>query len=186
MQRDERMKQDMKKTADHEETTMANEDFLHRWSRRKHEAQQLPAAEPGVSSDSDVSIDGLLTDADMPPLDTLTEDSDYSGFLSPKVSEALRQQALRQLFRSPGFNVRDGLDDYDDDFTAFAKLGDVVTSDMKHQVQMEARRLQQRVEQELAASQEEGVPVSAESSDSKQIVNESSDSDDADDEVKLS
>ena len=180
------MKQHMKKTANHEETANDNEDFLHRWSRRKHEAQQAPAAEVASLADSEVGAEKQLTDADMPPLDTLTDDSDYSGFLSPNVSEALRQQALRQLFRGPGFNIRDGLDDYDDDFTAFAKLGDIVTSDMKHQLEKETQRLQQRIEAELATLPEDDVPVTAESSDSNQIVSESPVSDDADDEGKSS
>ena len=64
----------------------------------------------------------LLGDADMPPLDSLGPESDYSGFLSPGVSEELRRLALRKLFHSPLFNVTDGLDDYDDDFTSFAVL----------------------------------------------------------------
>ena len=41
------------------------------------------------------------------------------------------------------FNVRDGLDDYDEDFTSFEALGDIVTSDMKHQAEMEAERARQ-------------------------------------------
>ena len=84
-----------------------------------------------------------LTDEDMPPLDALDEDSDYSGFLSPGVSEALRRRALRKLFSSAVFNIPDGLDDYDDDFTSFAALGDIVTSDMKHQAEVEAERARQ-------------------------------------------
>ena len=80
----------------------------------------------------------------MPALETLDEDSDYSGFMSSGVSDELRKMALRKLFSAPGFNVRDGLDEYDDDYTKFEKLGDVVTCDMKHQMEMEAmKKLQQ-------------------------------------------
>ena len=63
-----------------------------------------------------------LTDADMPPIETLTENSDYTGFMSPEVSEQLRKLALRKLFQGTVFKQRDGLDDYDDDFTKFEKL----------------------------------------------------------------
>ena len=76
----------------------------------------------------------------MPPLDSLDENSDYSGFLSPGVSERLRRRALRKLFMSAVFNIRDGLDDYDEDFTNFEALGDIVTSDMRHQAEAEAER----------------------------------------------
>ena len=61
-------------------------------------------------------------DADMPPLESLGPESDYSGFMSPGVSEELRRVALRKLFHGPLYNITDGLDDYDDDFTSFAVL----------------------------------------------------------------
>jgi hypothetical protein len=82
-----------------------------------------------------------LTDADMPALAALDEDSDYSVFFSPKVSEELRRLALRKLFHSPKFNVTDGLDDYNENYTHFASLGDRLTQDMRHRLQVEAKRL---------------------------------------------
>jgi len=118
-----------------------NENFISRWSRRKQEMEKNPALTQENTPDPDaIAEKPLLTDADMPAIESLTEDSDYSGFLSPKVSEALRKQALRKLFHSPGFNVRDGLDDYDGVYTEFEKLGDIVTADMRHQLEMEAQR----------------------------------------------
>ena len=81
----------------------------------------------------------MLTDADMPPLESLGEDDDYSGFMSTGVSEELRNLALRKLFRSAKFNVVDGLNDYDDDFTNFEPLGDIITSDMRHQMEVAGR-----------------------------------------------
>ena len=104
-------------------------------------------SESGSESEPERGIEGeseekILTDADMPPIESLDEDSDYSGFLSPGVSEELRRRALRKLFFSAAFNVRDGLDDYDDDFTSFEALGDMVTADMKHQKEVEAERAQ--------------------------------------------
>ena len=74
----------------------------------------------------------VLTDEDMPDVASMDENSDYSGFMSEGVSEELRKIALRKLFSGVGFNIRDGLDDYDDDFRSFAALGDIITSDMKH------------------------------------------------------
>ena len=117
------------------------EAFLSRWSRLKQaEAQSV---EPADQDDRPAEEEQLpkLTDADMPPLESLTEESDYSGFLSPEVTEQLRQQALQKLFRSACFNVCDGLDDYAEDFTSFEKLGDVITADLKFRMQQEAERL---------------------------------------------
>ena len=135
---------------------------LRRWSRRKREAvrekeaaeeargrdaSRAPseavqdAREPAGDAPAPAAVEEKdLTDEDMPPIDSLDENSDYSGFLSPGVSERLRRRALRKLFMSAVFNVRDGLDDYDEDFTNFEALGDIVTSDMRHQAEAEAER----------------------------------------------
>lgn len=128
---------DITPLAEDKEARVEDENFLSRWSRRKHESKQIQESVENAGkavSESEPSVDRLLTDADMPPLESLTEDSDYSGFLSPRVSEALRKQALRKLFHSAGINVRDGLNEYDEDFTEFAELGSIVTADLKHRV----------------------------------------------------
>lgn len=63
-----------------------------------------------------------LTDQDMPSLESLNEGSDYSGFLSPGVSDGLHRLALRKLFSASKFQVRDGLDDYDTDYNLLQPL----------------------------------------------------------------
>ncbi len=146
------------------------EPFLSRWSRRKSLdelsrqeeddllAKSLPA-EPDTlietpAPSTAAEPEPVLTDADMPPLETLHAESDFSLFMSSGVSDALRNQALKKLFAAPVFNIRDGLDEYDDDFTSFEKLGDIITCDMKHQVEMEARKLErelQSLDQEVQA-----------------------------------
>lgn len=141
-----------------------SEGFYSRWSKRKIQvssgshAKQLQADHSQSTSLTENSAAALpcdtgtvLSDKDMPELDTLTEDSDYSGFLSPGVSEKLRKLALRKLFRSQSFNLCDGLDDYDEEFTTFEKLGDIVTADMRFQLEQEARRKLQ-----LAAENQHG------------------------------
>lgn len=115
-----------------------------RWARRKQrvaeEAAREQAEQQALAEQAEEAPEKPLTDADMPPLDSLDESSDYSGFLSPEVSEELRKLALRKLFSSAGFNVTDGLDDYAEDFTSFEPLGDIVTWDMKAQQRREAER----------------------------------------------
>ena len=107
----------------------------------------------GVSiTDAGQATKPLLVDADMPPIETLTATSDISGFLSKGVSAALRKAALRHVFRQSSYNVRDGLNDYDGDFTSFEPLGDTVTSDMKFHA---ARKEKARLEAEMAASEEQ-------------------------------
>lgn len=127
--------------------------FVSRWSRLKHQAAKEAetavgknaaghhaAAENTEQEVKRASSVRILTDDDMPDIDSLTPESDYTDFLSPGVSDKLRKLALRKLFHNEVFNIRDGLDEYDDDFTRFEKLGDIVTSDMRHQLELEAQR----------------------------------------------
>ncbi len=97
-----------------------------------------------------------LTDADMPPVDSLGADSDYTGFLSPKISEPLRRAALRKLFHSAEFNVIDELDDYAEDFTTFTALGDLVTADMRHPLEVEAKKQAEALQQARMAQEPRG------------------------------
>lgn len=143
-----------------------NESVLSRWSRRKLEADQLaPVVEESASPDIETSLSAadqvtadtetkpVLTDADMPDIESLDEDSDFSGFMSAGVSDKLRNLALRKLFKAPVFNIRDGLDEYDEDYTYFEKLGDIVTCDMKHQIEMQELKRREAEEAEAAAAE---------------------------------
>ncbi|MET0027090.1 MAG: DUF3306 domain-containing protein [Candidatus Thiodiazotropha sp.] len=144
-----------------------DESFLNRWSRRKLEAETSPGDESGPNL-AEVEVEEqapLLTDADMPSLESLDEQSEYRGFLSPGVSEGLRQAALQKLFRSSCFNVCDGLDDYAEDFTRFEKLGDLVTADLRHRLQKEAQRLAERAD---AATDGQAETASADSDTARQ------------------
>jgi len=134
--------------------------FLARWSERKRTPVQRdsdePTAEPRdqlVAENGDQqSASGeaqqqagtgeaqkVLTDADMPSLESLNEESDYSGFLSPGVSRELQQLALRKLFSTAKFQVRDGLDDYDTDYHLLQPLRRVLAGVTQEEA---AQRLQ--------------------------------------------
>ena len=152
------------------ERSDGDEGFLARWSRRKqagyrnHEHPSAPgpqtwSGEPPAADDlQQTTPQRELTDADMPPVDSLDEKSDFAVFMSPGVSELLRAQALRKLFHLPGFHVPDGLDDYDDDFTQFTKLGDIVTREMERMLLRE----RQAADATEAASEPAQVDVESE------------------------
>jgi len=143
--------------ADEEEGARPGESFLQRLHRRKHEARlrdsgaEAAAAQPESTAltATDEAPPPEPTDADMPSLESLTINSDYSGFMSAKVSESLRRAALRKLFHSAELNVIDELDDYAEDFTTFTALGDLVTADMRHRLEVEARRQAEALQQAL-------------------------------------
>lgn len=144
------------------------EGVLSRWSRRKAEARERDSAENNSAEfeeGADLALadekvesveEPLLTDDDMPPIESLGEDSDYSIFMSSGVSDKLRNLALRKMFHVAGFNIRDGLDEYDEDYTNFEPLGDIVTSDMKHQLEMLEKKKREAAE---ALALDEGEAV---------------------------
>lgn len=84
-----------------------NEKFLSRWARLKQETCEQPAAKPA---------DAAGPTPELPPLETLDINSDFKGFLHPKVDAKLRRAALKKLFSDPSFNVMDGLDVYIGDY----------------------------------------------------------------------
>jgi len=116
------------------------------------DAVTLPVAE-----EVDAVEKPVLTDVDMPDIESLDEDSDFSGFMSSGVSDELRNLALRKLFKAPLFNIRDGLDEYDEDYTSFEKLGDIVTCDMKHHIDMQEQKLREALADEADIGQHDDI-----------------------------
>lgn len=143
------------------------EGFLTRWSRRKalsRQGEELPEAladadeDAQEAGDAATGVSPIAEDAapaqaegekdlaaeetpELPPLESLDENSDYSAFLGKGVPPDVKQQALQKLFHSPKFNVRDGLDDYDWDFSNPEPLGNIITAEMRYRVERELERL---------------------------------------------
>ena len=82
------------------------EAFLHRWSRRKHEAEK---EKPAVAEEKPAQP--------LPPVEKLTPESDFSPFMQPKVQDALRRVALKKLFSDPHFNTPDPFEPFSGDWT---------------------------------------------------------------------
>jgi hypothetical protein len=152
------------------------EGFLSRWSQRKAMARdgvelpeepELPEQPPVVDAEgvdnppAEVEPGEAEVPTELPPLDSLDENSDYSAFLNKDVAPDLRQKALRKLFQSPKFNVRDGLDDYDLDFTNPEPLGDIVTAEMRYRIKAELERLARKALEEDASDEATVAAVAA-------------------------
>jgi hypothetical protein len=84
------------------------EDFLRRWSRLKHQSEE--PAQPPVEKPEQAP-------APLPPVDKLTLESDFTGFMQPKVDGLLRRAALKKLFGDPHFNIPDPFEAYSGDWT---------------------------------------------------------------------
>jgi Protein of unknown function (DUF3306) len=96
-------------------------DFLSRWSRLKQKSQSAAPKSPAVpeAGAAPPTVAPGAAPAELPSLDSLTKDSDFSVFMRPGVPESARNAALQKLWRSdPVFANLDGLVEYGDDFAA--------------------------------------------------------------------
>jgi hypothetical protein len=164
--------------------------FLSRWSRRKHAARKgeapgepaLPVPAPAATSPAArATNESPVEQAPLPPLESLTPESDFSPFMRKDVDPALRRQALKTLLRDPRHNVMDGLDVYIDDYSKpdpippewlgqlnqMARLGDHHATEARAKAAAEAQAAEARAEAPgepgaapiVAANQEVGVPA---------------------------
>ena len=117
--------------------TPGNETFLGRWSRRKRvepalrevedaevaaTAAKARAAEALVETKADAAAaagpdQAKEPPADLPAIESLTPESDFTRFMQPDVPRASRNAAMKKLFTDPHFNVMDGLDTYIADYS---------------------------------------------------------------------
>ena len=125
----------------------ANKPFLSRWSQRKLAASRaaavrsvppaatVPAAATPAETTSAPSPSVPTIEAtapELPPVESLSFDSDFKPFLSPQVDESVRRNALRKLFADPRFNVMDGLDVYIDDYSKSEPIPPEVLAQLNH------------------------------------------------------
>lgn len=114
---------------------MSDEGFLSRWSRRKRAAAAVtpsegagpapvaaPPGEAGVVPPVAASPAASTSGAPLPPVESLSIESDFAPFMAQEVDPSLKRAALRKLFEDERFNVMDGLDVYIDDYTKPAPI----------------------------------------------------------------
>ncbi len=119
------------------------EHFLSRWSRVKQEqAGEQPA--PAAAKPEDQSAPVL------PPVDTLTPQSDFAAFMHPKVGDAVRRMALKKLFADPHFNAPDLFEPFSGDWTG----GDPISEELLKTLN-QARTVLYREEEEQKKREEE-------------------------------
>ena len=94
--------------------------FFARWSRLKQQARQSPPeGQVGAPKAQEAAPAEAPPSSELPSLESLTADSDFSVFMRPNVPEALRQAALQKLWRSdPLYANLDGLLEYGEDYAA--------------------------------------------------------------------
>lgn len=115
-----------------------DEPFLSRWARRKQKQRRTGEGAPADDGGGEQASPKAAEDAqeaeaaeaerqrmvdELPDPETLSEQDDFTQFMQDGVPEDLRNRALRRLWRSnPIYAVRDGLNDYDLDYTDAANV----------------------------------------------------------------
>ena len=90
-----------------------------------------PAETSPVPQSAPTEAEGRATGLpDLPPIESLGKNSDFSVFLKQGVPEKLQRLALRKLWRLTA-SVPDGLDDYDEDYTLVETVAERVSSGNK-------------------------------------------------------
>lgn len=98
--------------------------FLTRWSRLKHKAAAEKPAAPVRAEPANP--------AELPPVESLTFESDFTAYLKANVEESVKRAALKKLLHDPRFNVMDGLDTYIDDYTKNDPIPDEMLKRLEH------------------------------------------------------
>jgi hypothetical protein len=91
--------------------TEEKEAFLDRWSRRKQEQAEDKPAPPVAREEANEPPVAL------PPVESLTPESDFVPFMNAKVDGETRRAALKKLFTDAHFNIPDPYEVYSEDYT---------------------------------------------------------------------
>ncbi|MDV6319214.1 DUF3306 domain-containing protein [Chromohalobacter sp. HP20-39] len=123
--------------------------FMQRWSQRKrdHGDEETPStapeqaqAPPWSEGDEAPSRAAALIpgydpqrplDEQLPEPEKLGAEDDFRAFMLPGVGELLKRRALRRMFKVGNYNVRDGLDDYDEDYSQLMRMMPEVSARMR-------------------------------------------------------
>ena len=127
-----------------EQSGKDNEGFAARWSRKKTEQRErqshlevkaLDEEENSSLREQKVPDEGdevKIDNQELPEIDNLDKDSDYTPFLKDGVPSKLKRLALRKLWMSdPAFGFIDGLDDYAEDFSAIGIVAQEVLTNYR-------------------------------------------------------
>jgi len=108
---------------------VSDDNFISRWSRRKSESKvgtDVPGADRvPVQAETQSALpatqagapDEITQPEALPPIESLTPESDFTPFMKEGVDPAMKRDAFKKLIQDPRYNVMDGLDVYIDDYS---------------------------------------------------------------------
>jgi len=134
--------------------------FLSRWSQRKLDEAESETKPEAVAEKHESEQQPDTDEKDLPIWQQKDADPDT------------KKQALATLFKQSEFNDLDGLNEYDEDYTTFPKLGKVVTQEMKRMLKLAEEKLPQEpdVQQDKTAIEDdENSPNAIDDEDNKLV-----------------
>ena len=148
---------------------MSGESFVRRWSRLKgasaHDKTAAPVEAPAPAAGAEPVAPAMAAETpavpvEIPDLESLGPDSDYTAFLQDSVPDALRNAALRKLWASnPVFSIIDGLDEYDGDYSLVGMIDEHIETAYK--VGRGFRQEDEEAEEDAVAEDGDGLPEGA-------------------------
>ncbi len=106
---------------------------LSRWSRLKQESRKREQEQRAKSEEAKALPEPAKTEEPppaLPPVGSLTPQSDFQGFMHPKVADSVRRVALKKLFADPHFNAPDVFEPFSGDWT----VGEAIPQEMLKQL----------------------------------------------------
>ncbi|WP_228481487.1 DUF3306 domain-containing protein [Vibrio fluminensis] len=150
--------------------------FISRWSKRKldEKTKELLATEQtqvvdekledSVNSDEALQETSQLSSSSEEALETTEatqseaveseqpQEMSIANLLASEAEQSVKKAALRKLFLSEEFNVRDGLDDYDEDYSNLKTLSQSVAETLRDWVKDKSEEQPENAEPVAAAS----------------------------------
>ncbi|MEZ9326561.1 DUF3306 domain-containing protein [Vibrio cyclitrophicus] len=174
--------------------------FFSRWSQRKldestDESQETEQTLEITESSSEISSGQSNASSEIEQVDTEAstettlssagaeeatdvqglapeEDVSVAQLLVSEASESIKKAALRKLFLSEEFNVRDGLDDYDDDYSNLKSLSEGVAETLRDWVKDKTEEETTLEEEQVIDNKDEGDVLEGTESDLEVSDNE--------------
>jgi len=141
--------------------------FLSRWSRRKLQ----PESEEQLEPESEAAAEVVSTEQ-VDPSDEVDQ-QDLPSWQQQDADPDLKKQALNALFKQAEFNELDYLNEYDEDYTTFPKLGNVVTQEMKRMLKLAEEKTRPEsdvVEDNKLLAEEDGISQQPESDEDDKLA----------------
>ncbi|MEZ8366598.1 DUF3306 domain-containing protein [Vibrio cyclitrophicus] len=140
-------------------------------SGQSNASSEIEQVDTEASTETTLSSAGAEEATDVQGL-APEEDVSVAQLLVSEASESVKKAALRKLFLSEEFNVRDGLDDYDDDYSNLKSLSEGVAETLRDWVKDKTEEETTLEEEQVIDNKDEGDVLEGTESDLEVSDNE--------------